>query len=545
MPQYLALTHFNTNYWPDPSTNAPKSRGHRSVAWLVILALLTPPLLLAQPSFESRLREVMARPEYKHSRFGAAIYPIAAGAPLHRLNAQELFVPGSTTKLVTMGTALKLLGPDYRFHTPIYRTGEVTPDGVLHGDLVVVAGGDLNLSGRIQPDESLAFQNVDHAYWPMARAATVPGDPIQPIRAMARQVAAKGIKRVTGTLHIDAGLFPLGDRELGSGVAITPLAINDNVLDAFVEPGPREGEPAVIRLWPQTRFVIIVNELKTVPAGSKLDVNLVSDERRTDGGRQLTLRGSVPLGQKPALQTYKMADPMVFARFVFIEALAEAGVAVEAPGTDDGGNWTEFYKPANLLAEHISPPFLEDAKLTLKVSQNMHASATPYLVGALVGGKHADALDEGFRLERKLLEDAGLDTSGAVQSDGAGGAAMYTPDFMCQYLVYLSKQPFFDKLRPGLPVLGKEGTLWDIQTASPAVGKVFAKTGTYATEDRLHDALLITGKGLAGYMTTRDGHRVAFAFYVNSVVGDPAKVAHMAGEMLGELATAAWEANWK
>ena len=37
------------------------------------------------------------------------------------LASQRLFTPGSTTKLFTEGTALYLLGADYRFHTPLYR----------------------------------------------------------------------------------------------------------------------------------------------------------------------------------------------------------------------------------------------------------------------------------------------------------------------------------------------------------------------------------------------------------------------------------------
>ena len=36
-----------------------------------------------------------------------------------------MFVPASTTKILTEGTLLAKLGPDYRFHTRVYRTGPI------------------------------------------------------------------------------------------------------------------------------------------------------------------------------------------------------------------------------------------------------------------------------------------------------------------------------------------------------------------------------------------------------------------------------------
>jgi len=59
----------------------------------------------------------------------------------------------------------------------------------------------------------------------------------------------------------------------------------------------------------------------------------------------------------------------------------------------------------------------------------------------------------------------------------------------------------------------------------------------------LHERAVITGKGIAGYMTTRDGHDAVFAFYVNFVPADPATGAHTVGDMLGEIATAAYESD--
>ena len=108
---------------------------------------------------------------------------------------------------------------------------------------------------------------------------------------------------------------------------------------------------------------------------------------------------------------------------------------------------------------------------------------------------------------------------------------------MVHYLEFMSKQPNFDALLVALPVLGKDGTLWNVQSASPAAGHVFAKTGSLGTRDALNRRLLVSAKGLAGYLTTPSGKRYAMAVYVNNVsVSDPADVTRVAGQALGEIA---------
>ena len=144
---------------------------------------------------------------------------------------------------------------------------------------------------------------------------------------------------------------------------------------------------------------------------------------------------------------------------------------------------------------------------------------------------------------RKFLETTGADVSGASQSDGAGAAAHFTPDFMVHYLAFMARQPSAAIFHDALPVLGRDGTLWNIQTTSRAAGHVYAKTGTYASQDLLHEGVLVNGKGLAGYMTTADGRHLALAIYANNVpLRDGAAVTPVVGDALGEIAAAAYDA---
>jgi len=117
-----------------------------------------------------------------------------------------LFVPASTTKLLTEGIVLARLGADYRFRTRIYRTAPVDSKGKLKGDLILVASGDPNLSNRIQPDGTLAFVDEDHAY----NGPAVPGDPLAVIKQIAKDVAAKGVRKSKAAFSSTRGYSPTG-----------------------------------------------------------------------------------------------------------------------------------------------------------------------------------------------------------------------------------------------------------------------------------------------------------------------------------------------
>jgi D-alanyl-D-alanine carboxypeptidase len=94
---------------------------------------------------------------------------------------------------------LNALGADYRFKTPIYRTADVSSDGELKGDLILVASGDPTLGGRTTPDDKIAFTDVDHG-----DANALPGvelvarDPLSGLDELAKQVVASGIKKISG-----------------------------------------------------------------------------------------------------------------------------------------------------------------------------------------------------------------------------------------------------------------------------------------------------------------------------------------------------------
>jgi D-alanyl-D-alanine carboxypeptidase/D-alanyl-D-alanine-endopeptidase (penicillin-binding protein 4) len=517
----------------------------RSLAAGVAVATLAASALSAQ-GLAAKIAEINARPEFVHGALGVAAYDLDAKKLVFALNAEQLFTPGSTTKLLTTGTALALLGADYRFRTPVYRTGPIH-GGMLDGDLVLVGTGDPNLSGRAVAD-TLGFSNEDHSYAGEGDSVAVAiGDPLAAMRDLAGQIAAKGITTITGRVLVDVSLFPQGERELGTGVVISPVILNDNVADLLIAAGAPGGK-AKIRVNPDLGMFTLVNDITIGAARSESKIEK-SVTRDSSGTVVVRLSGTYASDAKPLVMSVNIDDPALFAARALLAALRDRGITVRGGAVGrhrDVAKFSAGFADSTRVAEHVSLPLSEELKVTLKVSQNLHASTFPYIVGAVVAHKTGEAaLQAGFDAEREWLTKAGVDLTAAGQGDGAGGAAsaFFSPSFMVQYLAYMATRSDTAVFRKALPILGRDGTLWNIQPQSPAAGKVFAKTGTYGAWDALNQRLIITGKGLAGYMTTSGGRRLAFAIYGNRVAfphnfrGDETL---LVGQALGEIAAAMW-----
>lgn len=492
----------------------------------------------------SAVQKVMDRPEFKHANFGIEFYALDTGNVIYSFNPDKLFVPASTTKILTEGALLANLGEDYRFHTKIFHTRKIDKKGHLKGDLILVASGDPNLSNRIQPDNTLAFVDEDHSYGGPALAA----DPLTVLKQLAKQVRDKGIRRIDGRILIDASLFPDGPREGGTDVVMSSIMVNDNVIDVVAKPGAKVGDPLIVTTSPQTAYAHFTVNAATTAAGIAPVFNDPQFANNPDGSVNITLSGSLPVGIEPQTVSIGVPSPTIFAQWVLRESLAAEGIELKSPlitVQPDFAPLSHSYTSENQVAEHVSLPLSEEIKVTLKVSQNLHAGMGPYLLGALVGKDTTNPLKKGFELERAFLEQAKSDLSGASQGDGAGGdwADLFSPDFICHYLAYWTTRPDYDVFFHALPILGKDGTLAKIQKENPGAGHVFAKTGTFGSEDKLNARTMLNGKGLAGYVITKSGRKLAFAAYVNHVAlpSDPNAAQNVAGQALGEIAAAAYD----
>lgn len=119
---------------------------------------------------------------------GALVYDLNASTPLFAAREGVGRPPASVEKLYTSVALLQDLGPAYRVHTELLGVGHLGPGGIWHGDLYLRGGGDPTFGDS-------GFNRV----WEDGEGATA--------NALAAQLRARGIRRITGHLISDASLF--------------------------------------------------------------------------------------------------------------------------------------------------------------------------------------------------------------------------------------------------------------------------------------------------------------------------------------------------
>jgi len=507
---------------------------------LAILSLLLAAILAfaddpARPAkLAEAARAVTGLPEYRTAQWGLYVADLATGEVLLEQHSDKLFAPASVTKLFTVAAALDAFGAEHRFHTKIARTGDYDEKTkTLQGDLILIASGDLTLGGRTLANGHVAFTDTDHIYANgSTRGQLTDVDPLQGIHRLAKQVAEQ-VTTLQGDVLIDDRLFDKAE-STGSGPArLSPVLVNDNLIDFTITPAEVEGKPARVDHRPQSVTVQVDGQVETVGKDKRVGITVTSPQ----AGR-FVVRGQLPVGHKPVVRVHEVADPAAHLRSLLIEALVSAGVKVRvsplAPMPADRLPPRDAVAKLPVLAELTSPTFAEHAKLILKVSHNLHASTLPLLLAAQQGQR---TLAQGLRLEGERLRSLGVPAAMASFGGGAGGArADYvTPQATVALLRHMATRPDFEVYRQALPTLGVDGTLATaVSPTSPARGKFFAKTGTLTWTNGLNGGNLLTSKALAGYGETARGRKIAFAFFVNNAFIPP-DGALKVGSDLGKL----------
>jgi len=220
--------------------------------------------------------EVMQKPLYADATWSLKVVDLETGEDIYNLNSGLLAYTGSVRKTFSVGMALNELGPDHRFRTPIYTQGDVSGEGVLTGDLILVADGDLTMGGRNTPEGTVAFTSFDHTEANSLGSAILTGpDPLQGINELAADVAASGIKTVTGDVVVDDRLFDLF-RVPNGNVLITPMIINDNLVDVTIIP-TEPGQPAIVEWRPKSAALGVEADVVTAAEGEDMTVSLTMD----------------------------------------------------------------------------------------------------------------------------------------------------------------------------------------------------------------------------------------------------------------------------
>ena len=424
---------------------------------------------------------VLLSSKVRNGTWGAMVISLTSGDTLFSRNAGLSLNPASTLKLYTTALAFEQLGPNHRFTTDVYRNGSLA-NGTLNGNLIIRGGGDPALSRRY-----------------------FDGDGNGPMRALARQVADAGIRRITGDVIGDDRAFeakPVPDgwlqRYLHASYAarVSALSLNENLIHVVVSPG-RAGTPGTVRLEPASTAFSISNTSTTRARSRGAQLTVTGGE---DG--VIRIRGWIGTSSETRVYGLVVPQPALFTTGAFVRALRDAGIIVEGNariGSTPMGSVKVTSLPSPPLAELAGVMNRESINHFAElIFRNAARQASPNGVGSATMG---NALLRDF-----LQMRVGAIPQDVYVADGSGLSTLdrVTARSLVQLLSYAHRAPWSRQFHESLPVAGREETLRLRMRGTPAQGNLHAKTGT--TNEVV---------ALSGYVAARTGEMLAFAFLYN------------------------------
>lgn len=338
----------------------------------------------------------------------------AAGAPVFTYEAERPVVPASTQKLFVAAAALASLGPDWTYRTVVAATAMPDATGTITGDLVLVGDGDPTLAS---PTFALQVE---------------PERPSTPIVALADQIVAAGVTRVTGSVLGDHSVF-----------ADQPVAVG----------------------W-LPRYV------------DDLDATYASG-LTVDAGRQLYFVSE-------SLRARAAPDPAA-------EAAATLTVLLTARGVVVDGSPASTRTPPDapvVLGEVSSPPLSVLLEFMVQESDNHMTDAVFRTLGRLGGA--GGTWEAAATAVVEALRPLQLDLGAAVLHDGSGLSRedRTTAALLALLDAQMTRSNLSQAWVPLQAVTGQSGTLSRRLTGTIAEGVVRGKTGSLSDVRAIAGAVL-------------------------------------------------------
>lgn len=421
----------------------------------------------------------------KHATLGVEVYNITKKQVVYSHDAQRSATTASLNKLFTTATGFEKLGSNFRFKTTLSYSGQIDNNGVLHGNIYIIGGGDPLLGSyryrQTTPD------TLFHEW------ATV--------------IKNNGIKSIDGRICYDATIFdnqPLHDSwqwgDIGNyyGSGVCGLNFHENMYFIYFDAGKKIGYPAnVNHTIPKDLNVRYYNEVLTGPENSGDRVIIYGDPRNA----MRLYTGTVPLGKnnfavRGALPSPANACAELFARYLRTHDINVSNSVTEI-----------FSKRENTstLLEYYSNTYYVIAQYTNLTSNNIYAESIFKYLGYQQSGKGTFA--QGSKAIYDYITSLGLSTTGIRIVDGSGLSRLNrsTADFMCQFLFKTAQKKTFNDFAKSLARVGESGTAKDLLPNLPKSIDMRLKSGTMEGV-----------KNYAGYVTLSNGDLVCFTILCNN-----------------------------
>src|SRR5687768_15054391 len=428
-----------------------------------------------QPDFRS-VADSLVNHGMKEAHWGIEVWDQTRNVMLYGHNHDKHFVPASNTKLVVTTVAMGLLGPEWRYRTPIMLEG--APGDSAPRALIIKGTGDPTWSAR---------------YF---------GSDLAVLDSIADSLFVKGVRRIDGDIIIDATAFTrdrvhssweIGDLPWYYAAPTSAFAVGEAAVrmvvakEAVTFPGGFAPAPVAMR-----------GVIDSTGSTNNIDVDYAA------WPDSVAVSGTLAPGKADS-SWVAIPIPERYAAEALVRALRMKKIPVS-------GSIRILYdrsELAQLPTAHtaltfMSPPMKDIVAGILKPSQNWIAEQVLKTLGYVKGD--AGSWRAGLNVERRYLIDVvKIDSAAFSLTDASGLSAqnLLAPHAIVMLLEHARTSQWGAQYHAALPVPGGSGTL--SSRLKGLESRLAAKTGTIANVN-----------SLSGYLTTADGRNLTFVIFTNA-----------------------------
>jgi D-alanyl-D-alanine carboxypeptidase/D-alanyl-D-alanine-endopeptidase (penicillin-binding protein 4) len=366
---------------------------------------------------------------------------LATGEVLASYQGDKFFNPASNTKLTTATFALKTLGPQFRFKTPLRRD----------------SAGNLYLEGRFDP-------TIDH---------------------VALTELFKAVKGISGNIYLDNSRLP-GSNTTPDGFShfggedydyLTPpsaLAF-DKDHDTFTI--TCDGEGRAVLQTPDDSRLAVRNEIQVVTQGHQYRVTM-SVTKGDDGRPLIVLGGTYARGAHPKVLIIKTPDPVQEMSDAVLQVIRDQKIPFTGqvlPLPEGSSTPRDAKEIGSITSAPLEDILHQSLSRSIEFDMEMLAVAASSHLRGDVPVSVPGAVED---LNAFLKNDLGLSGFTLLNASGLGCVDLLSSGQFFKILTYAETHADVTPLLKDLALAGHTGTLQARMQGTLADGKLHAKTGT-------------------------------------------------------------------
>ncbi|HXU26119.1 MAG TPA: D-alanyl-D-alanine carboxypeptidase/D-alanyl-D-alanine-endopeptidase [Bacteroidia bacterium] len=452
----------------------------------------------SQQTVNEFINDLKKENELQNASISLCVVDVKTGLQVCEYNSKLSLTPASTMKIITTGSALQVLGKDFRYETLLQYSGTFDKtSGIINGDLYIKGCGDPSLNSEY-------FRKAEDTFYVANKWAAI--------------LKEKGIKKITGQLVIDNSCFEedipanwvWGDMGNYFGAAPSGLSYNDNKFYIVYKPAAKNGDSMFIsKTVPQIDNLTINNYVK---AGGTEDNAIVY---RAPFGNDIKINGTLPVSTKPLSIEGSLPYPEQLLAKHLQQVFGTQNIELSNKTVLKVTAYTkkQYTKPLTTIYTYKSPS-LEKIIFFTNLHSNNHYAESIFRTMALKKGGFGSTT-QGIQTMTNHLKTKGFDANGLFINDGSGlsRSNAVTSENLTKilYMMYsdsLTKLPFANSL----PIAGVSGSLRNMGKGTALENNLKAKSG-YITRVRSY----------AGYMKTKSGKEICLSLIINNFNGTPSE----------------------